>query len=163
MSDRQTTTRSRTSARGAAWLLGFFGLLGLGGCVETRTQRQVSAPGGEVIFSDRDAQWLVNNEQGQPLGYLLRFRPRAEAPAYHAVVTLHLQDVGQIDALGRWWQYVPHQAEPQLLGTGTVLEGVRQLMGCAGEPLLVSLEELPEPGVTAPGVQEAGSGPRGSQ
>ena len=118
------------------------------GCIETQSQRQVGPAEGEVIFSDRDAQWLVRDPDGRPLGYLLRFVPRADAPAFHTVVSPHLQDVGLVDALGRWWRYVPHQVEPELVGTGTVREGVEVLLGASGEPELEPLESLPEPGTT---------------
>jgi hypothetical protein len=55
------------------------------GCIETRSERQVGPNEGEVIFSDRAAQWLVRDPDGRMLGYLLRFEPRAEAPAFHTV------------------------------------------------------------------------------
>lgn len=115
-------------------------------CIQTQTQAQAGPAEGEVIFSDRDAQWLVRDPDGRALGYLLRFVPRADAPAFHTVVTPHLQDVGLVDALGRWWRYAPHQPEPELVGTGTVREGVEVLLGASGEPELEPLESLPEPG-----------------
>ena len=129
-----------------ALLLGLT-LVGVGpACIETQSQRQVGPAEGEVVFSERDAQWLVRDPDGRVLGYLLRFVPRAEAPAFHTVVTPHQQDVGLVDALGRWWRYAPHQTEPELVGTGTIQDGVEVLLGASGVPVLEPLESLPELG-----------------
>ena len=54
------------------------------------------------------------------------------------------QVLGMIDEHNRAWRYRPHQREPEWLGTGTVLEGSRMIIGASGtsELFRIALDEL---------------------
>jgi hypothetical protein len=45
------------------------------------------------------------------------------------------QELGMIDRLGRAFRYRPHERDPEWLGTGTVLDGTRRILG-AGTALV---------------------------
>jgi len=54
------------------------------------------------------------------------------------------QVLGMIDEHNRAWRYRPHQREPEWLGTGTVLEGSRLILGASGtsELIRIALDDL---------------------
>jgi hypothetical protein len=57
------------------------------------------------------------------------------------------QDLGLIDGLGRAYRYLPHQAEPAWVGSGSVNQGAERILGLSSP---CRLEELLEP---VPGVE----------
>jgi hypothetical protein len=46
------------------------------------------------------------------------------------------QELGRIDGLGRAWRHEPHEREPLWVGTGTVIEGARAILGASPNAVL---------------------------
>ena len=79
--------------------------------------------------------WQVE-AAGQAVGSVVCFEE--ESPPYRRLFVVrnqHAQDLGRIDARGRAWRDRPHR-EPDWVGTGTVAEGVRLILGLDRPPLL---------------------------
>jgi len=119
-------------------LLALLPLLAAGGC---RTERNSAPPELDqaVLLGLRPtAAWQVE-DSGHALGSLVRFEETA--PPYRSLFVVrneHAQDLGRIDARGRAWRDRPH-GEPDWVGTGTVAEGVRLILGLERAPQLRSV------------------------
>lgn len=102
--------------------------LPLAGCLtSTTTVGVLDAQGAVLTPAAAERAWLVE-EGGAFVGSVVRFGSSEEGGEFFYMVRNRWdQDVGMIDHLGRAWRRVPH-AEDAWLGTGTVLEGVRQIL-----------------------------------
>jgi hypothetical protein len=87
-------------------------------------------------------------ESGRVIGSVVLFvdsnSPDDPARQFFSVRNPFQQELGTLDGFGRAYKFVPHQREAQLVGSGTVLDGARRILG-AGigcELVEVSLESL---------------------
>ncbi|MFT5052071.1 MAG: hypothetical protein ACI8QZ_003503 [Chlamydiales bacterium] len=134
--------RSAPSAAGLA-------LIALGAlapaCITTV---QVQPPGlndREVPTAQVQRAWLVNAGPGPVLGSVVRLQSMGAGERFfYAVRNIYSQDLGLVDSLGRAYRHRPHQDEPDLLGSGTVAEGVARILELDGpvELLEISLGDL---------------------
>lgn len=90
--------------------------------------------------------WLVL-EEGEVIGELVRFDEAEGGRFFYSVRNSLHQEFGLIDEAGRAYRFKPHQAEPDWVGTGAVLAGVRQILGSneASELREVDIAELKQP------------------
>ena len=112
--------------------------LALGSCITTTVEHPIGA--GTIVVERAPAtrSWTVWHE-GQEVGSVIRFQEQTGPRRFlYSVRNEHNQDLGMVDSIGRAWRERPH-AEPEWLGTFTVLQGVSMILGMAGE---VRLEEV---------------------
>jgi hypothetical protein len=77
---------------------------------------------------------------GEVRGSLVRYEEQGQAArSFFTVRNAQGQAVGLIDAAGRAYRYRPHQREAEWLGTGTVLEGARRILGVESGAELVEV------------------------
>lgn len=118
-------------------------------CVTTETSAPYAAPGAQIQSSSATRAWEVV-DSGTPIGSVVRFeapgKPGEPSRFLYTVRNTYSQDLGLVDALGRAWRQRPFQDDAEWIGTGTVLEGVRGILGAGPEALLREV---------SPGVLEA--------
>jgi hypothetical protein len=92
--------------------------------------QSVPGAGGVVVLrSEPVAGWQVW-EETRLAGSLVRYEePGGRRRTWYSVRNAHQQELGVVDVHGRAWRYKPHQREPVWLGSGTVDEGVRRILG----------------------------------
>ncbi|MHC4262252.1 MAG: hypothetical protein ACYSWX_07020 [Planctomycetota bacterium] len=101
----------------------------LPGCVHTVSVSTMTPELPEALVSVPTRAWRVE-EAGTHVGFVLRFDPSlGKHDRFHSVRNAYNQELGLIDAEGRWWRYRPHGEEPLWLGTGTVEDGVYEILG----------------------------------
>ncbi|MBI5435060.1 MAG: hypothetical protein HZA52_19655 [Planctomycetes bacterium] len=70
---------------------------------------------------------------GKRIGAILLYAdplaPDDPSTHYFSVRNTFQQELGSLDGLGRAWKFSPHQREARLVGSGTVLEGARKILG----------------------------------
>ena len=94
----------------------------------TPTGGAVDARGAVLSPAPAERAWLVE-DGGAFLGSVVRFGSSDGSDGFYYMVRNPWdQDVGLVDHLGRAWKRIPHE-EDAWLGTGTVLEGVRLVLG----------------------------------
>ncbi|MEO0649117.1 MAG: hypothetical protein AAFZ65_00385 [Planctomycetota bacterium] len=104
-------------------------LLPLAACVSTVSVREVQPELPEALVSVPARAWRVE-EHGAHVGFCLRFDPSGgHHDSFHSVRNVWNQELGLVDADGRFWRYRPHGADSLWLGTGTVTEGVFVILG----------------------------------
>jgi hypothetical protein len=111
------------------------GLAALIGC--RTTSRTTSAIASEAVVSTGAVSglWQVLDD-GRAVGFLVRFEDEsAPEHTFFSVRNERHQELGMIDRLGRAFRYRPHERDPEWLGTGTVLDGTRRILG-AGTALV---------------------------
>lgn len=116
------------------------GLLLLGpSCRVHRSSAPPELDDASVLGLEATRAWRVESD-GKTVGSVVHFRETTPPHrVLFAVRNVHDQDVGRIDAKGRAWRERPHQ-EPDWVGTGTVVNGIRLILGLPEEP---ELHELP--------------------
>lgn len=116
-------------------------LVGLASCVQTTlTEVGSHAPTSWIRTGQSERTWAVH-DRGEPVGWVVSFGSDDElAASFFSVRNEHHQELGVVDALGSAWRYRPHQMEAERVATGTVIEGVRAILGTSSEAVL---EELP--------------------
>ena len=73
--------------------------------------------------------WEVRDD-GRLAGSVLMYaEPEHERTGYYSVRNAQGQVLGMVDFEGRAWRYRLHEEELEWLGTGTVVEGVRRILG----------------------------------
>jgi hypothetical protein len=107
-----------------------------------RTERSSSPPGlaaAQPILLDVARSWRVL-DGGEVLGIVVQFEnePRRGQPrsTCFSVQNVLQQELGRIDGLGRAWRHEPHEREPLWVGTGTVIEGARAILGASPNAVL---------------------------
>ncbi len=110
----------------------------LASCAFSTEQSPVGLEEAIILPTPAVRAWDVRSGP-RKVGSVVRYE-EAVGPNRHvfSVRNLHDQDLGLIEASGRAWRLRPH-AEPELLGTGTVVEGVARILGEAR----VTLREIP--------------------
>ena len=107
--------------------LGLATLLSLGSCITTTTSQPVGLDRAVLTSIPVSRAWLVQ-EGGQTIGSVVRYSERGSDGRFLYVVrNLWDQDMGMIDERGRAWRRLPHE-EDSWIGTGTVVQGVRQIL-----------------------------------
>ncbi len=107
-------------------------------CVETRTEGPASGPPDVVVSTP--AATFEASAVGRTVGRVIRFEPTDPTVGpWFSVRDAYDRELGMIDAVGRAWRYRPHQLESELLGAGTVNQGVARILGEAA----VELAETP--------------------
>ena len=80
---------------------------------------------------------------GATLGFVVLFAKEGHEAdpqkTYFSVRNALHQELGTVDALGRAWRFVPHQREAAWIGTGTLVEGARLILGGGDGAELVEL------------------------
>lgn len=80
-------------------------------------------------------------QQGRCLGSLVRFEdPDDPTRGYYSVRAREGHEIGLVDLQGRAWRYHAHQPEPEWLGTTTVLDGARRILGGTASAELVEVD-----------------------
>lgn len=97
-------------------------------CTGPREARLTEETEAQVAISEPVRAWEVL-EDGLLAGALIEFVERGGERRFFSVRNPHQQELGLVDAHGRSWRYRPHADEPEWLGTGTILEGVRRILG----------------------------------
>ena len=86
--------------------------------------------------------WKVT-EASQVIGSVVLFsdpdRPNDPSTQFYSVRNPFQQELGSLDGFGRAYRFIPHQREATLLGTGTVLEGARKILGAGPGCALVEI------------------------
>ena len=104
-------------------------LTSLTSCVQTVSVREVEPELPAALVSVPARAWRVE-EDGAHVGYCLRFDPSGGShDSFHSVRNVWNQELGLVDADGRFWRYRPHGDEPLWLGTGAVSQGVFLILG----------------------------------
>ncbi len=103
--------------------------LAAAGCTsESQSQR----PGPENAIVTRALPtrgWEVRDDGRLAGSVLLYAEPARASMGYYSVRNAQGQVLGMVDFDGRAWRYRLHEEELEWLGTGTVLEGVRRILG----------------------------------
>ena len=108
----------------------------LAGCITSEREAPAPATVPEVVFSQPTHLWRV--VQGtEAVGWLVRYTPTNDpTDAFLSVRNPWHQELGLIDAESRWWRFLPHQRDPQLIGAGATAEGVAAILDLETTPKL---------------------------
>lgn len=96
--------------------------------------------------------WIVS-EGGETAGSVVRYSERGSDGRFLYVVrNIWDQDLGVIDERGRAWRRIPHE-EDRWIGTGTVVQGVRQILdaGPGAQMIERAIDEVEAATATARG------------
>jgi hypothetical protein len=118
-----------------------FFLLVLGpfaGCRTTSTSH-LPGPASISVTQTKPVRAWELWESGRCLGALVRFEEPGNAErAFFSVRNREGQEMGIVDLNGRAWRYRAHASESEWLGTGTVFDGARRILG--GSPAAAPVE-----------------------
>lgn len=108
----------------------------LAGCITSESEGPAPATVPEVVVSQPTQLWRV--VQGtEAVGWLVRYTPTNDpTDAFLSVRNPWHQELGLIDAESRWWRFLPHQRDPQLIGAGATAEGVAAILELETTPNL---------------------------
>jgi len=114
----------------------------LAGCVTTTTSQPVGLERAILTTMPVSRAWIVE-DGGIPAGSVVRYSasPAGEGPDgafLYVVRNLWDQDLGVVDERGRAWRRMPHR-DDQWIGTGTVVQGVRQILSASARPRMVEM------------------------
>lgn len=116
--------RSRPLARWSLVLT-----LTLAGCVSESFQQPVGLDMSQPTVSRAVEAWEVV-EESRVVGTVVIFEVESRGgERFYQVRNPHQQELGMVDAEGRWWRFEPHAARPIWIGTGTIQEGVCEILG----------------------------------
>jgi len=102
--------------------------LALAGCVTESIERPVGMELGRPTISRAVEAWEVV-VQDRVVGTVVIFEVESrDGERFYQVRNPHQQELGMVDAEGRWWRFEPHAPRPVWLGTGTVREGVCRIL-----------------------------------
>jgi hypothetical protein len=107
------------------------------------TESQSQSPGRKTAIVTRTLPvrgWEVRDDGRLAGSVLLYTEPGHEHTGYYSVRNSQGQVLGMVDFEGRAWRYRLHEEELEWLGTGTVVEGVRRILGTSALALLESAE-----------------------
>ncbi len=121
------------------------------GCLSVERRHPMPAAQPQVHTGEPVRAWRVQ-DQGEFYGEIICFSGREDREGELFVVRNRWkQDVGLIDRLGRAYRYLPHHKEPAWVGTGTLLQGARRILGAREEARLeeTALSTIAEDGARA--------------
>lgn len=109
-------------------------------CQTTTEASAANARGGEPVEAHPVEAWEAVSD-GRAIGVVVRFEVSSRPEeAWFSVRNPHQQELGLVDTRGRAWRYRPAAADPDWIGTGTVIEGVAQILSA---PIALELYEVP--------------------
>ncbi|MBK7642414.1 MAG: hypothetical protein IPJ19_05110 [Planctomycetes bacterium] len=112
----------------------------------TESHSERPGPKSVVVTMTVPTRAFEVRDDGRLAGSLLLYAdPKHRGTGYYSVRNPQGQVLGMVDLDGRAWRYRIHEEQPEWLGTGTVVEGARRILGTSA---LARLEEtqLPTPG-----------------
>ncbi len=122
--------------RGSCWVPL---VLAVASCHTTQTEISSKA-GAHVVTVTRPVRAWKLEQDGRLRGFVVLFadpgQPDDTRSQHFSVRNAWHQELGTIDGLGRAWSFVPHQREAQWMGTGTILEGARSILGGSAASVL---------------------------
>ncbi len=136
-------TPPRRLASPMALALGLTAVLGLPGCLTTTSSEPVGLDQAILTSIPVSRAWIVQ-DRDEIVGSVVRYsEPGADGRFIYVVRNLWDQDLGLIDAGGRAWKRIPHE-EDRWIGTGTVVQGVRQILdtGVAAQMVELPIQEV---------------------
>ncbi len=111
-------------------------------CQTTQVAGPVNADAGEPLEARPIEAWEAV-AGGRAIGVVVRFAVETSPDeAWFSVRNPHQQELGLVDTRGRAWRYRPAAGDADWLGTGTVIEGVTQILAA---PASLELFEVPLP------------------
>jgi hypothetical protein len=120
-------------------------------CHTTSESSVANAAGGEPLEAMAVEAWEAVSG-GRAIGVVVRFEVAARPEeAWFSVRNPHQQELGLVDTRGRAWRYRPAVGDSDWIGTGTVIEGVAQILAASHVlelyevPLATLLAEAPRP------------------
>ena len=114
--------------------------LGLPSCM-TESRSQLPGPKSAIITRALPERGWEVRDDGRLAGSVLLYAdPADEHTGYYSVRNAHGQVLGMVDFEGRAWRYRLHEEQPEWIGTGTVLEGARRILGTSALCVLESAE-----------------------
>lgn len=100
----------------------------LAGCRFTAQSSPVGLDQAVLRPAPATKSWTVRHDL-RPIGSLVRYEEATGQQRHFFVVRNDRdQDLGTIDDAGRAWRFRPH-VDPELIGTGTVEDGVAGILG----------------------------------
>jgi hypothetical protein len=122
-------------------LLAGAALLTLVGCRTISTRPVANASTPHVRVGQHERTWAVESS-GKSLGFVVLFQERGLArDSLYVVRNRWHQDLGLIDGLGRAFRYLPHHEEPVWVGSGTIVQGAREILCAEADCELVELAD----------------------
>lgn len=114
-----------------------------GGCLGPNQQSLRDRNEAVAAVSQAVRAWEIVLD-GVVQGIVVEFEELGGERGFYSVRNASHQELGMVDELGRSWRYQVHAPEPDWLGTGTVLEGARKILGLpeGAEGFEVPLETL---------------------
>ena len=107
----------------------------------TESQSQSTSPKLPLVTRALPTRgWEVRDDGRLAGSVLLYTEPARASVGYYSVRNTQGQVLGMVDFDGRAWRYRLHEEQPEWLGTGTVLEGVRRILGTSALAALVEAE-----------------------
>jgi hypothetical protein len=123
-----------------AWF--FAAACALGACRTETAEEPAGSSLNRIEKLTAARAWRVL-DGGATVGWVVLYSdpsaPDDPAKHYFSVRNTFQQELGSLDGLGRSWKFTPHQRDAKLLGSGTVLEGARRILGLGPDS---ALEEL---------------------
>jgi len=111
------------------WTSALLACLALAGCT-TESSSQRAGPKTVVVTRTLPTSGWEVRDDGRLAGSVLLYSdPAQSSMGYYSVRNTEGQVLGMVDLEGRAWRYRLHEEQPEWLGTGTVLEGVRRILG----------------------------------
>jgi hypothetical protein len=117
----------------------------LGACKVTHETKPLGLDRAIVTRTEPMRAWTLM-EDGERLGVIVLYAtPTSSESAegagahYYSVRNGWHQELGTVDALGRTFRHVPHEREAQWIGTGTLLEGARAVLGAGPQAELIEV------------------------
>lgn len=107
----------------------------LAACITTEHTSPAPATVPEVVVSAPTELWRVI-AGGEHVGWVVRYTPADARDAFLSVRNAWQQEIGMIDAEGRWWRFQAHRDEPAQVGAGATADGVAAILGLGGTPEL---------------------------
>src|SRR5689334_21180771 len=105
----------------------------------TESHSQIAGPKVAIVArTPASKAWEVRDDGRLAGSVLLYEQPGDTRTGYYSVRNAQGQVLGMVGLDGRAWRYRLHEPEPEWLGTGTVLEGVRRILGTSA---LTALDE----------------------
>ena len=115
-------------------------------CRTTTTSRIPGPASVEITQASPVRAWELW-VSGRCLGAVVRFEARGDPRrVFYSVRNREGQEMGIVDQNGRAFRYRAHASDPEWLGTGTVFDGARRILGgmTAPEPVEVDVSRLQE-------------------
>jgi hypothetical protein len=114
-------------------------------CLGATPQRVARAPVTATLSNPSRAWELV--QDGKVLGTLVEFEELYGGRRFFSVRNADQQELGLVDEHGRAWRFVPHARDSEWLGSGTIFEGARRILGTSRKLAVfeVDLETLARP------------------